>query len=475
VRRYQLAAAKGSADAQAELAFCYSIGKGVPKDDSEALRFLRLAAEQGNERGLVELGYYYENGWGGLRKDDREAVRLFKLAADQGHPKGQLNLGRAYMIGLGGLPKDEAEAVRQYKLAAGQGYRGAQNVLAIIHSQGRAGLRRDDQEAARLYKILADEGDDWAQAQLGFCYEQGGCALEKNNQEALRLYKLSADQGNTWAQAAHARLARWQQEEEQRRQKDAAERERQREQERQREAAERDRRRRSLLKEVFCRNLIEASMVEQGFLFLDEEGHLPSPKRLSDMKAAGVQAGITAGVMIALVSLSVLTGAGGIAKLPLFGRGDQNIDAIAHELAKYKSVSDFVGIRLKTGSVVLRLVINADDLSTQTIIHRLALIHNQSVTLRNYVDSFGRRDHIGSLSQGILLFSAHSRAKEFSSSFAATCLWHDPHSHKSQPWVVDLEDQTVTTSAGLFQWKRWVPLDSKGMLERLFQAPRSKV
>jgi len=227
----------------------------------------------------------------------------------------------------------------------------------------------------------------------------------------------------------------------------------------------------SLLKEVFCRNLIEASMVEQGFLFLDEEGHLPSPKRLSDMKAAGVQAGITAGAMIALVSLSVLTGAGGIAKLPLFGRGNQNIDAIAHELAKYKSVSDFIGIQLKTGSVVLRLVLNADDLSTQTIIHRLALIHNQSVTLRNYVDSLGRRDHVMSLSQGILLFSTHSRAKEFSSSFAATCLWHDPHFHKSQPWAVDLEDQTVTTSAGLFQWKRLAPLDSKGMLQRLFRTP----
>lgn len=235
----------------------------------------------------------------------------------------------------------------------------------------------------------------------------------------------------------------------------------------------------SLLNEVFCRNLIEASMVEQGFLFLDEEGHLPSPKRLSDMKAAGVQAGITAGAMIALVSLSLLTGAGGIAKIPLFGRGTKNIDAIARELAKYKSVSEFIGIKLKTGSIVLRLVINADDLSMQAIIHRLALIHKHSVTLRNYVDSFGGRDRVMSLSQGVLLFSAHSRAKEFSSSFAATCLWHDPRFHNSQPWVVDLEDQTVTTSAGAFRWisylNRLAPLDSKGMLQRLFQASGSKV
>ena len=37
----------------------------------------------------------YQDGIGGLPKDDREAVRLFKLAADQGHARGQHNLGAA--------------------------------------------------------------------------------------------------------------------------------------------------------------------------------------------------------------------------------------------------------------------------------------------------------------------------------------------------------------------------------------------
>src|SRR5208282_2730886 len=179
--------------------------------------------------------------------------------------------------------------------------------------------------------------------------------------------------------------------------------------------------------------------------------------------------------MIALLSLILLTGAGGMARVPLIGRGNQNIDAIARELAKYKSVSDFIGIQLKTGSVVLRLVIDGDNLPMQTIIRHLALIHNQSAALRNYADSFGRRDQVTSVSQGILLFSAHSRAREFSNNFAATCLWHDPHFHKVQPWTVDLEEQTVTTSAGILQWKRHAPLDSKGMLPRLFQVPRNPV
>jgi TPR repeat protein len=31
------------------------------------------------------LDFFYEQGRGGLAKDDREAARLYKLAADQGH------------------------------------------------------------------------------------------------------------------------------------------------------------------------------------------------------------------------------------------------------------------------------------------------------------------------------------------------------------------------------------------------------
>jgi hypothetical protein len=182
----------------------------------------------------------------------------------------------------------------------------------------------------------------------------------------------------------------------------------------------------TLLKEVFCNNLVEASMVEQGFVFLDQDGHLPKPKRLSETKAAAQQLGITAGAMIALVSLSLLTGAGGMARVPLFGRGNQNIDAIAQELAQYRTVSNFIGIQLKTGSVVLRLVVDGDGLAMPSIIDRLALIHNQSVALRSYTDTFGRRDKVMSMSQGIILFSARSRAREFTKNFAASSLWHDP-------------------------------------------------
>jgi TPR repeat protein len=60
-------------------------------------------------------------GLGGLEKNDAEAARLFKLAADQGYSYAQFYLGIFYENGFGGLPKNLAEAARLYKLAADQG------------------------------------------------------------------------------------------------------------------------------------------------------------------------------------------------------------------------------------------------------------------------------------------------------------------------------------------------------------------
>ena len=62
---------------------CYENGNGVPKDPKEAVRYYRLAADQGNAVGQCNLGAYYFNG-DGVPKDPKEAVRYFRLAADQG-------------------------------------------------------------------------------------------------------------------------------------------------------------------------------------------------------------------------------------------------------------------------------------------------------------------------------------------------------------------------------------------------------
>ncbi len=77
----------------------------------------------------VRLALPSANGLGGLQKDDREAARLYRLAADQGNANAQANLGFFYEKGRGGLPKDDREAARLYKLAADRGNEYAQAAL----------------------------------------------------------------------------------------------------------------------------------------------------------------------------------------------------------------------------------------------------------------------------------------------------------------------------------------------------------
>ena len=62
----------------------YANGEGVAEDDAEAVRWYRLAADQGLAIAQNNLGWMYDNGEG-VAEDDAEAVRWYRLAADQGH------------------------------------------------------------------------------------------------------------------------------------------------------------------------------------------------------------------------------------------------------------------------------------------------------------------------------------------------------------------------------------------------------
>jgi TPR repeat protein len=207
VRLYKLAADQGNAQGQSNLGFFYSFGRGgLPKDERKAARLYKLAADQRNAWGQNNLGSLYRRGAGGLPEDEREAARLFKLAADQGNALGQGNLGLFYEGGMGGLLKDEHEAARLYKLAADQGNASGQNNLGAFYATGRGGLPKDQHEAARLFKLAADQDNTYGQYNLADFYERGVGGLPKDEREALRLYKLAADKGYEEAKKALQRV-----------------------------------------------------------------------------------------------------------------------------------------------------------------------------------------------------------------------------------------------------------------------------
>ena len=93
-------------------------GQGVPQDDAEAVRWYRLAANQGNADAQGNLGAMLLNGQG-VPQDHAEAIRWFRAAADQGNAFAQFNLGAMYLNGQG-VPQDFTEAHTWFNLAAAQ-------------------------------------------------------------------------------------------------------------------------------------------------------------------------------------------------------------------------------------------------------------------------------------------------------------------------------------------------------------------
>ena len=77
-------AEQGHADAQYNVALIYYAGEGVPRDDAEGAKWLRMAAEQGVANAQNNLGVMYAEGRG-LPEDNAEAVKWFRKAADQGY------------------------------------------------------------------------------------------------------------------------------------------------------------------------------------------------------------------------------------------------------------------------------------------------------------------------------------------------------------------------------------------------------
>src|SRR5262245_46617399 len=72
-----------------------------------------------------DLGLKYDQGIE-VPKDEAQAAKWYRKAADLGYAKAQYFLGLMYDAGRG-VPNDETEAVKWYRKAADQGFAWAQN------------------------------------------------------------------------------------------------------------------------------------------------------------------------------------------------------------------------------------------------------------------------------------------------------------------------------------------------------------
>ena len=182
----------------------YADGNRIPQDFTEAFRWYRMAAENGDANGQGDTGICYYTGKG-VHKDKAEARRWFAMAAAQGHVVAQCFLGLMYSLGED-VSKDPFEAARWFQKAAEQGLAAAQFYLALAFERGE-GVPRNLQQALYWYQQAAEQGYADALNNLALMYENG-IGIDKNKQKALQLYKQAADIGSDEGEQNYRRLLR---------------------------------------------------------------------------------------------------------------------------------------------------------------------------------------------------------------------------------------------------------------------------
>ena len=152
---------KGDAKAQYELGRAFFSGTlGVAKDEAEAVKWYRKAAEQNVADAQYNLGVCYANGQG-VTEDDAESVKWFRKAAEQNFADAQYNLGVYYDSGEG-VAKDEVEAYKWWLLAAGQGNDDAKYNMTIVENKMSREQIAEGRRLARDFKPrkVPSEGSD---------------------------------------------------------------------------------------------------------------------------------------------------------------------------------------------------------------------------------------------------------------------------------------------------------------------------
>ena len=144
----------GNVNAQVQLGVIYLTGDGVPKDDTEAVKWLRMAANQDNPLGERYLAEMYFKGRG-VPADIVEAAKWLRMAAEQGDAESEHNLAVLYTQGEG-VPRNLKEAANWMRKSAEQNLAAGEQGLGVLYENGD-GVREDPIEAAMWYRKAVDQ------------------------------------------------------------------------------------------------------------------------------------------------------------------------------------------------------------------------------------------------------------------------------------------------------------------------------
>jgi len=179
-------AQSGDADAQYEVAIMYLKGRGVKQDFDETLRWLKKAAENGNEQASSKLRRIQ-----GQKKKFTAALKR----AESGDSKAQYDIGMMYLKGRG-VEQDAPRARQWLEKAAAQSHEKAVTRLAILLLKGEGGAS----DYNRAHELLDSISDSSALAQyyLGELYASGK-GVSTDYETAVEWYRKAAENGFSMA------------------------------------------------------------------------------------------------------------------------------------------------------------------------------------------------------------------------------------------------------------------------------------
>lgn len=161
------------------------------KDNKEAIKYLKLAADEGHSQAAFTLGYHLS------ASNPKEAVVYLQKAAEKGHPEALFEMGIAYAEGTL-VAKNDKRAAESYYQAAKQGHVDAAVGLAVLYLQGK-GVPHDLKKGVSLLEEAANKGNASAQYNLALLYETGE-GIQQNTEKFSKYMHLAAKNGSPEAQ-----------------------------------------------------------------------------------------------------------------------------------------------------------------------------------------------------------------------------------------------------------------------------------
>lgn len=163
------------------------------KKHEKAIPYWELAAERGSAEAQYYLCQMYMEGWGGL--DDYDVgLSYLEKAANQGYGKAELELAEHYAEELLGGEHYAEKAIYWGARAAEHGFIQAAAIVGNMYAVECPGVEKNNNKALYWFRKAADSGDAYAQYQVGIFYEFG-FGVEKNLENAFCWYRKSKESG----------------------------------------------------------------------------------------------------------------------------------------------------------------------------------------------------------------------------------------------------------------------------------------